>query len=247
MWIKFILVCTTIFFIVVLTIKRFIYFRPSFEFMAPRHNYQDIYEGKLHAWFSPPQQNFPIVLFCHGNGGNISHRQQKLEEFIKMGVGILIFDYSGYGNSRGVPSEEMCYANADMFYNYLLKKFSKDKIIPYGESLGGAVAMYISRKYNLGKIILESSIPSMGIITGTVIPDPFLGKICSNIFNEFNTVSFLTGYKGKSLVMHCVNDEIIPYNSISALKENATEFIDMEGTHNNPVIPWDKVKKFIFL
>ncbi len=79
-----------------------------------------------------------------------------------MNHSVLIFDYSGFGQSRGVPNEQLCYANASLFVEYLVRRgYSLQNIIPYGESMGAAVAAYVTRKYNLPKIILESSLPGM--------------------------------------------------------------------------------------
>ena len=249
MWLKILLILIAILFIAVLIIKRFAYFRPSFEFIAPRDAFQDIYEGNLHAWLkeSPHNTQGYAILFCHGNGGNLSHRQDKIINLSKIGVSVLIFDYSGYGQSRGVPNENMCYSNADMFYNFLLRRgYAKNNIIPYGESMGSAVAAYIARKYNLPKVIIESGLPSMREMAKICIPKlTFL----SILFPEFDTVNYLTGYKGNILAMHCLNDEIVPYSIIQSIKQLAStqgEFIDMEGSHNNVTIPWQRVQNFIF-
>ena len=246
MWLKILLIFIAMLFIFVLIIKRFAYFRPSFEFLAPRDTFQDIYEGNLHAWFkeSPQGSHGYAILFCHGNAGNISHRQDKIINLAKLGVSVLIFDYSGYGQSRGVPNENMCYANADMFYNFLLRRgYQKNNIIPYGESMGAAVAAYIARKYNLPKVIIESGLPSMKTMIKVLVPKlSFLAPI----FVEFDTVSYLNGYKGRILTMHCINDEIVPYNTIDSIRQLTTEFIDMEGSHNNAIIPWERVQNYIF-
>lgn len=242
MWLKLLLILIVILFVLILVIKRFAYFRPSYDFTVPRDNYQDIYEGNLHAWYKKGTSD-KVILFCHGNGGNLSYRQEKFIEFSKMGYSVLIFDYSGFGQSRGVPNEQLCYANADIFVNYLLRKgYKLENIIPYGESLGAAVAAFIGRKYNLPKVILESSLPGVKYLIKFWYP---ILSFLSIIFDEFNTVSFMNGYRGKSLVLHCVNDEIVPYQTISELKPLATKFIDMEGSHNSPVIPWGEIQKFL--
>ena len=241
MWLKLLLILLVLIFVLILVIKRFAYFRPSYGFLPPKESYQDIHEGNLHAWFK--QGNDQIILFCHGNAGNLSHRQDKITELAKMGFSILIFDYSGFGQSKGVPNEQLCYANANMFVNYIIRKgYKLENIIPYGESMGAAVAAYIARKYNLPKVILESSLPGVKYLVKAWYP---LFSFLSIIFNEFDTVSFIRGYKGKTLVLHCINDEIIPYKTISDLKSMATKMIDIEGSHNEPIIPWEEIQKFI--
>lgn len=240
MWIKLLLILLVLLFVLILVIKRFAYFRPSYDFSMPKDNYQDIYEGNLHAWYR--QAGDKVVLFCHGNAGNLSHRQDKLIALCKLGLSVLIFDYSGFGQSRGVPNEQLCYANASMFVEYLLRKgYKLQNIIPYGESMGAAVAAYTARKYNLPKVILESSLPGIKYLIKAWCPTL---SFLSIIFNEFDTISLMDGYRGKSLILHCINDEIVPYSTIAKLKTISTNSIDMDGYHNSPNIPWEEVEKF---
>jgi len=246
MLLKIILIVVAILFMITLVVKRFVYFQPTYEFLPPVIVFQDIYEGYLHAWYKegPKGPAGKVILFCHGNGGNLSTRQDKLVNLAKMGYSVLIFDYSGYGQSRGVPNEEMCYANAEMFYKYLLRHgYSSTNIIPYGESLGSAVASYVARKYNLPSVIIESGITCVKDIVKLRIPK-LLGFI-GVLFPEFNTLKYLTGYSGKSLVMHCQNDEIIPMEYAQQLLSIASVPVVMDGTHNMPEIPWERVAQFI--
>jgi pimeloyl-ACP methyl ester carboxylesterase len=239
MWINILLVIVTLIFLIVLLIKRFLYFRPSFEYMAPRDAFQDIQEGNIHAWYKSGTSG-KVILFCHGNFGNLTQRQEKLMKLSENSNSVLIFDYSGFGQSKGIPSEQLCYSNASMFVELLLRKgYLKENIIVYGESLGGAVAAHVARKYGLEKIILESTFTSMKDIVKKKL------FFFSVFFPEFPTDEFLTGYKGKILVLHSVEDEIIPYNSMGKIISLATKHFPMTGSHNNPVIPWEEVRKFV--
>jgi len=240
MWLHILLSLLVLGFIFVLLIKRFVYFSPTYDFLAPKDTFTDVYEGDLHAWFRKGSPK-DVILFCHGNAGNLSYRQDKLIELAKTGYSVLIFDYSGFGRSRGVPNEQLCYANACMFFDFL-KNAGFTNIIPYGESLGASVAMYVARKYNLKKVILESPLPGIKYLLRSKYPKL---SFLSVIFNEFDTVAFISGYKGQSLVLHCVNDEVVPYASVQDLKTQATFFADMDGSHNNALIPWDTVRKFV--
>src|SRR3989338_8252569 len=95
---------------------------------------------ELWGWFLPAQDTQYNLLFCHGNAGNISHRIEKLRFFHDLGLNIFIFDYRGYGKSKGQPSEKGLYRDAKAAYDYLLSMNIKpDQIIGYGESLGGTV------------------------------------------------------------------------------------------------------------
>ena len=143
--IKIVLIVLAIVIISVLLIKRFLYFQPSTDFLPYKETYKDISEGNLHGWLIQGGQK--IVIVCHGNTGNISHRQYIIDSLEKLGYSVLIFDYSGYGRSRGIPSEKQFYQDASVFVNMMLKQTDKSNIILYGESIGAPVAAFIARKY----------------------------------------------------------------------------------------------------
>lgn len=228
--------------IAILLIKRFIYFRPSSDFLPFKETYEDISDGNLHGWFIGKRGNKTIFL-CHGNGGNISHRQSIIDPLTELGYSVLIFDYSGYGRSRGIPSESQFYQDASVFTNMLLEFTNKEDIILYGESIGASVAVYIARKYGIKTVIIDSGLPSIkkyieyhyGII----------GKISKFIFPEFDTEKYINGYNCNLLVMHSLTDEVIPYIITDKLREHAKQTINIKGTHNQRLIPWDQVDTFI--
>jgi pimeloyl-ACP methyl ester carboxylesterase len=241
--IKIVLVVLVIITITVLLVKRFIYFQPSTEFMQYNNTYKDISEGNLHGWFVGKKENTPTILICHGNGGNISHRQSLIDSMTDIGYSVMIFDYSGYGRSRGIPSQSQFYHDASVFTEMLMEFVDKQNIILYGESIGAAVAAYIARKYKINTLIIDSGLPSIKkYIRGHY---SFLGSLLGFLFPEFNTELYLKGYSGRSLIMHSPTDEIIPYIITDVMRANATEVINIQGTHNNRKIPWDKVDTFI--
>lgn len=245
MFLKLLLVLIAILFMVTLMVKRFVYFHPTYEFLKPKDTYTDVHRGNLHAWYKKGSSD-KVILFCHGNSGNISHRQDKLIEFSKMGHSVLIFDYSGFGLSRGVPNEDLCYNNASIFFEYLLSiGYNTKNIIPYGESLGAPVASYVARKYNTPLLIIESGLTNIK----DIIKYHFkFFKFLTFLFPEFNTYKFLKGYIGKILFIHSTKDQIIPYevaqNMWSQLNNNYV-IMTINGTHNEPNIDWSGVNKFI--
>jgi pimeloyl-ACP methyl ester carboxylesterase len=96
----------------------------------------------LAAWYIPAEGAEYTVLFCHGNAGNISHRLDTLQILQDFGLSCLIFDYRGYGQSTGKPSEEGTILDALASRQWLIdhKQTEPDKILFFGRSLGGAVA-----------------------------------------------------------------------------------------------------------
>ena len=77
---------------------------------------------KLTGWFIPAEKSKGVILFCHGNGGNISHRIDSIQIFNSLGFSVFIFDYQGYGLSEGKPSEQGTYLDASAAWEYLIQK-----------------------------------------------------------------------------------------------------------------------------
>jgi len=238
-----ILFIIVIFFVGILLIKRFMYFRPSSVFLKTRETYKVIKHGNLHGWLlDGPKGTDKIILLCHGNGGNISHNEDRMVSLRALGYSVLAFDYSGYGKSTGTPSERQLYDDTCAMVALLRQQYSPDQITLYGISLGAPVAAYAALRYSIPKLILESPLPSMrAILTYRYPIVSFLGFI----FSEFNTLTFLKQYGGKSLVLHSPTDRIIPYNSTFALQQVCTKHIPVDGSHNSPIIPWGDVHKFL--
>jgi hypothetical protein len=232
-------------FICVLITKRFIYFRPSSTFLElnEKYNqhYKEINHGHLNGWLFSGNSN-KIILFCHDNYGNISYKQEKILAMKSMGYSILAFDYSGYGKSSGVPSEQQLYDDASAMVAMLRQTYNPEQIILYGESIGAPIATYVARRYSIPTLIIESSIPSIKEIIKNNYP---VLSFFSFLFPEFDTASYLDGYKGKSLILHSTSDEIIPYESVKPLIKLCSQHILIEGSHSNPAIPWEKVNIFI--
>jgi len=239
--IKILLIVLVIIIISVLLIKRFAYFHPSSVFIPYMENYKDIADGNIHGWFVKGE-NDKIVIICHGNAGNISHRQNIINPINRMGYSVLIFDYAGYGLSKGIPSESQFYQNASAFVNIAMSKYEKDNIIIYGESIGAPVAAYVACKYKLKTLIIDSGLPSIKDYIKSMLP--ILGFL-SFLFPEFNTVGHLSKYNGNVMVMHSRNDEVVPYHITEEIRNHATKIINIDGTHNDRTIPWNDVNEFI--
>ena len=107
---------------------------------------------ELTGWYIPAAGTEFTILFCHANGGNMMHRLDSINIFHNLGLSCFIFDYRGYGNSQGKPSEEGTYLDAETAYNWLIeeKKIPPEKIIIFGRSLGGSIAAKLASKVKAG-------------------------------------------------------------------------------------------------
>ena len=240
--VKVILVTLTVVFVLTMLIKRFVYFKPSYTFIQTKEIYVDVNNGHLHGWLLENEISNKIILFCHGNWGNISYEEKRITILRNLGYSVLAFDYSGYGKSSGVPSEQQLYDDASSMVALLRQKYRPEQIILYGFSLGGPVAIYAARRYSIPTVILESPLPSIKILLKIKYP---MFSLFAPLFPEFDTYSYLDGFKGKSLLIHSIDDEKIPYESVKNLINISSLHIKTNGSHNNPNIPWNEVKAFI--
>jgi fermentation-respiration switch protein FrsA (DUF1100 family) len=188
---------------------------------------------ELNAWFLPNRTARYTVIFSHGNAGNISHRLEKLKFFYDLGCSCFIFDYRGYGKSKGSPSEKGLYLDAQAAYDYLLSRGIKpEQIIGYGESIGGAVTIDLASKNKMAAIIVDSSFSNARDMTSVIYP--FLPyQIFSSRFDSLNKIQSV---KIPKLIIHSVNDEIVPYRLGKKLFDYAPgpkAVLAIRGGHNS--------------
>src|SRR5581483_5472053 len=93
------------------------------------------------VWHVPPKGDEPVILYFHGNGGALRHRVERFRTFAAEGIGIVALSYRGYGGSTGSPTETGLLADGLAAYNYATARYSPDRIVLWGESLGTGVAV----------------------------------------------------------------------------------------------------------
>ena len=170
------------------------------------------------------------ILYSHGNAEDIGQLLPMLEEIKGLGFSVLAYDYRGYGTSSGTPSEENAYRDEDAAYDYLVKErgVPVKRIIALGRSLGGAVAIDLASRRQLGGLIVESTfVTAYRVITHiSVFP-----------FDKFQSLSKLRQVHCPALVIHGKKDKLIPFWHGEKLYEEANEpklSLWVEGAgHNN--------------
>ncbi len=190
---------------------------------------------KLAGWFIPAENAEFTFLFCHGNGGNISHRLDSINIFNGLGLNCFIFDYRGYGNSGGKPTEEGTYRDAMASYKWLRqeKKLPAEKIILFGRSLGGSVAAYLAGKVEVKGLIIEG-----GFTSYVDIGQKFYPYMAVRLFASYcyKTIDYVRIVNCPVLMIHSREDEVVPFEFGLKLYEAANEpkeFIEIFGSHND--------------
>jgi fermentation-respiration switch protein FrsA (DUF1100 family) len=193
---------------------------------------------RLHGWYLPGRGDRSptgrVVLFCHGNGGNISHRLETAKMVTDLGSDMFLFDYRGYGRSGGSPGEAAVYADALACYDWLRREkgWPPSAIIVFGRSLGGAVAIDLAAKRECGGLIVESSLTSTAAMARRMFPfypAQYLVRY------RFEGLAKIPSVNCPVLVTHSPDDEVIPYDMGRRLYEAAGQprsFLDLRGGHN---------------
>jgi fermentation-respiration switch protein FrsA (DUF1100 family) len=166
---------------------------------------------KLHGWlFRASGPNRPLVIWCHGNGGNITDRADVAARLTRRGLSVLLFDWRGYGRSEGKPSENGLYHDAEAAYNFATKSLgvSPGDIVMYGESLGGPYAARVASQRKVRCVIIENSFPSLAAMGNAIY-----GPVPIGWFAPFamTTLRWLNDAHVPVLVMHGRRDNVIPF------------------------------------
>ncbi len=267
---KYLLIFTVLAYITLpFVINRRIYY-PSKQLFDVDINYEDIFipveEGvKINAWYSPPTARDITVIFCHGNGGNLSFYTEIIGLLQEKGYGVLAIDYRGYGKSTGKPHEAGLYDDLRAAVNYLKenKNTPEQNMVLWGLSLGGAVVAQIaSENNNFRGVLLQSSFAGIRDMASYIVhriymglkkdyeayPTHFFIKELIPLKQEYKTINKIKYIKTPLLLAHSMPDNIVPFEmtvQLAELNPRAEVFISKDGGHNEH--SWFYPRLFQFL
>jgi hypothetical protein len=199
---------------------------------------------KLHGWYCIPQKKSGheltpvsaemVLLWFHGNAGNITDRYDMIRTLMQVPMKILIIDYRGYGKSEGSPTERGLYADARAAWDYLSTErgVRTENIIILGKSLGGGPAIDLATKVQPAGLIVQSSFTSIPDMAGSVIP-LFPGMLLRTKMDSINKVGWVSCPK---LFIHSPADELVPFEMGRRLYDAAAEpkrFYEVPGAPHN--------------
>jgi fermentation-respiration switch protein FrsA (DUF1100 family) len=189
---------------------------------------------KIAGWYIPAPRPRGTLLFFHGNSGNISHRMDSIRIFHDLEFSVFIIDYRGYGRSEGRPSISGVTKDAIAAWKYLTgeRGISPDKIVVFGRSIGGAVAMQLMRHAKPRALILESTFSSLS----EMVRIPFLVPVARFVIGDaLNSVRIARRLTVPVLCLHSPDDNIVPYRLGRRLYESVASektFVELRGDHN---------------
>lgn len=193
-------------------------------------------QQKIQVWEVPATgaSDKGWMLICHGNAGNLGHRVSLIRDLHEIGYSILIFDYRGYGESTGKPTEAGTYQDLRTVWTYLTvqKGVLPENVVLFGRSLGGAVVAELAENVTCRVAVLESTFTSLAAIASEVYP--FLP--CRLLLGDaYNTLERIKAFKAPVVIMASPDDQLIDISHSKQLFEVAMkpkEFVYLQGGHN---------------
>lgn len=184
---------------------------------------------RIHGWYAKAQEaeskadaTAPGILFFHGNGGNLTDRIEKLRLLTGLSADVFILDYRGYGKSEGRPDEAGIYRDGEAAYDHLTDERSvvPERIILYGESLGGAVACELASRHAVGGVILESTFTRASDLARKVLPLLPPQLYLKTRFDNLRKIARITA---PVLILHGAQDTTVPPEHSQRLYAAANE------------------------
>lgn len=195
---------------------------------------------RLHAWFIRGQGASavrPTVLYCHGNTGNLSRLRLAIEGLSKTGADFLIFDYRGYGRSTGRISEAGTLTDARAAWDHLVEAqgISPDRIVIWGRSLGGAVAIGLAHQVQSAGLILEStftSVDALAVEIYSAVPSSWVRRV-NRV--HYPSAARISSIRTPLLIAHSPEDQLVGVHHgrklFAAAKSAQKRFVSMHGSH----------------
>ncbi len=231
---------------------------PAGDWDPPALDFEDAWfeaaDGvKLHGWYVEHPSPRAVILFSHGNAGNVTYRADILRTIPRRAeASILVYDYRGYGRSEGRPNEQGVYADARAARAWLAERagVEPERVVLMGKSLGAAVAVELAAADGGRALVLKNaftSAPDMAAVHYPFVPARLLMR------NRFDAISKIGRYEGPLLQSHGTADRIVPFEQGERLFEAAKaaqpkQFMALPGLdHNDPAPPayYDTLREFL--
>ncbi|NOY30344.1 MAG: alpha/beta hydrolase [Planctomycetes bacterium] len=193
----------------------------------------------LHGWYhAHPEPRFGL-LYCHGNGEDITHNADLVHHFHnELAASVFIFDYRGYGQSAGSPHEAVLIADGLAAQRWLAERLEveTDQLVLIGRSLGGAVAVALAEQQGARALVLQNTFASMVDVAAEKFP--WL-PIRWMMRNRYPSAERIQAYHGPLLQSHGTADQVIPFamgkELFEASPSEKKRFLEIpDGSHNDP-------------
>jgi fermentation-respiration switch protein FrsA (DUF1100 family) len=175
---------------------------------------------QISAWYVAPQDDKPVIVYFHGNGGALRLGVPRFRKLIGSGIGLVALEYRGYGGNAGTPTERGLIADGDVAYAFAAAHYPAKEIVLWGQSLGSGIAAAIAAKRPVGRIILEAPFTSAAALAALhyrYMPTRLLIK------DQFRSDRRIRKVTAPLLILHGARDQVTPYAMGEQLFELANE------------------------
>jgi fermentation-respiration switch protein FrsA (DUF1100 family) len=163
---------------------------------------------RLFAWYLPPPAGAPVIVYFHGNGGDIGHRADRLRRFAEVGFGALMVEYRGYAGNPGAPTEAGLLADARAALAFLdAQRVAPNRRVLYGESLGTGVTVQLAADHPIAALILESPYTSVADVAQYHYPWVPVRWL---LHDKFDSRAVIGRVQAPILFLHAERDTVIP-------------------------------------
>jgi uncharacterized protein len=172
------------------------------------------------VWHVAPQNEKPVILYFHGNGGALHYRVGRFKKLVNEGIGLVALEYRGFGGNSGTPSEHGLIADAEAAYAFAAERYPAKQIVVWGESLGTGVAVALAAEKPVGRVILEAPFTSAAAVAAIrywYMPVRLLMK------DQFHSDERIAKVTAPILILHGLHDRVVPYTMGEQLFERANQ------------------------
>ena len=198
------------------------------------------------AWYAKGQKHKPVILFFHGNAGQLATFAPLLRVYHRAGYGIFMPEYRGFAHSGGELTEDTMYADAVIAFDFLKNKLKEENVAVFGYSMGTAAASFLAKSRQPDALILSAPFLSLE----KEVADKNIPLATWVLKNKMESEKYIAEYKNPFLVIHGTEDKLIlPYHGkemfiLSPAKDKSLELI--EGVDHNKLF-FDKSNHQIIL
>jgi fermentation-respiration switch protein FrsA (DUF1100 family) len=164
----------------------------------------------LTSWYAPPPRDGDgrVLVYFHGNAGNMADRAHKARAFLDMGMGVMLVGYRGYNGNPGNPGEAAFHADGRAVLAYLeARGFGPDRRVHYGESIGSGTALPLAVEHGAAAVVLEGAFTSIADMAQLQYPIFPAGLLVRHVFDNVAAAARLSA---PLLVMHGERDDLVP-------------------------------------
>lgn len=162
----------------------------------------------LQAWWAPPKPHKPVIVYFHGNAGNVAERGTTMNPYFQQGYGAFLLEYRGYAGNPGKPSEQAFYQDANTAMQFVKDQGVPDKcVVIYGESLGTGVATQMAVTHQAGALVLQAPFTSLKDAARThyfFLPTDLL------LHESYDSLAKITHINMPLLILHGTSDKTVP-------------------------------------